>query len=363
MGRDLSRRECLTVLGGGLIAALCPACGQSPQDDSDPSPGPALKTGIVAGPIYKQHDAGPYHPDSPERLDAITTALAAPELAKGLAAIEPRQATERELALCHTRPYIDLAKQEAEAGRMRLSTGDTPICEKSFEVALWAAGGVLRAVDAVADGRVRNAFCAVRPPGHHASGARGMGFGVFNNIALAARYAQRTHKLPRVLIVDWDVHHGNGTQSIFYNDGSVFYCSTHQWPWYPGTGRAEETGAEAGIGSTLNIPLPPGAGRMEVLGGLESKLVPAADKFKPDLVLVSAGFDSRVGDPLGRLTLTDRDFADLTALVLGIAGRHAHGRLVSALEGGYDLEGLASAAAAHVKSLIGREKRFGPARV
>jgi len=207
-------------------------------------------------------------------------------------------------------------------------------------------------VDAVVEGRAQNAFCVVRPPGHHANADRGMGFCIFNNVALAARYAQRRHGLERVLIADWDVHHGNGTQDIFYADGSVFFFSTHQHPWYPGTGSAEETGEGAGRRTTLNCPFPAGSGRAEILGAFQQKLLPAARNFKPDLVLISAGFDSRAGDPLGGFTLSDGDFADLTALLLEIAGSYAGGRLVSVLEGGYSLEGLAAAAEAHVKALV-----------
>jgi acetoin utilization deacetylase AcuC-like enzyme len=205
---------------------------------------------------------------------------------------------------------------------------------------------------------VRNAFCAVRPPGHHATASRGMGFCFFNHAALAARYAQRRHGLERALIVDWDVHHGNGTQDIFYSDPTVFFFSTHQWPLYPGTGRADETGEGAGVGTTMNFPFPAGSGRKEILGAVENSLAPAAERFRPDLVVISAGFDSRVGDPLGRFTLTDRDFGDLTRAVMEIAARHAGGRVVSVLEGGYNLDGLASAAAAHVEALCGA--RGGP---
>jgi acetoin utilization deacetylase AcuC-like enzyme len=218
-------------------------------------------------------------------------------------------------------------------------------------VALQAAGGVLNAVDAVFAGRAKNAFCAVRPPGHHATPVRGMGFCVFNNVAVAARYAQQWHGAERVLIVDWDVHHGNGTQDTFWSDPTVLFFSTHQYPWYPGTGAADESGEGKGTGLTINCPFDAGAGRSEIYGAFRSRLFPAAESFRPDLVLISAGFDSRAGDPLGRFRLNDEDFGDLTRLLLDVADKHAASRVVSVLEGGYSLEGLASAVVSHVRTL------------
>jgi acetoin utilization deacetylase AcuC-like enzyme len=215
-----------------------------------------------------------------------------------------------------------------------------------------AAGCALAAVESVVKGDAKTAFGLIRPPGHHASADRGMGFCIVNNIALAARHAQRRLGIGRVAIVDWDVHHGNGTQDIFYADGNVFFFSTHQSPWYPGTGRASETGEGEGKGTTLNCPLPAGSGRAEIFECFEKKLLPEMEKFRPELVLISAGFDSRVGDPLGQFLLTDADFADLTRIVRGFADKHAQGRVVSVLEGGYSLGGLASAAVAHVSALI-----------
>ncbi|MGA2589787.1 MAG: histone deacetylase [Bryobacteraceae bacterium] len=308
-------------------------------------------TALLADPIYKRHVTGPGHPERPERFDAVWLGLEKAGLTGQMPRIAPRAASTDELAACHTRAYIDVVRADVAHGYGVLSTGDTDVGPESLVVALQAAGGVLNAVDAVVERRAQNAFCVVRPPGHHATRDRGMGFCIFNNVALAARYTQERHGLERVLIADWDVHHGNGTQDIFYADGSVFFFSTHQAPWYPGTGRVEETGEGAGRGTTLNCPFPAGAGRAEILGAFENQLLPAAQDFRPDLVLISAGFDSREGDPLGRFTLSDQDFADLTTLLMEIADDHAGGRLVSVLEGGYNLSGLASAAVAHVKAL------------
>jgi acetoin utilization deacetylase AcuC-like enzyme len=306
-----------------------------------------MATALAADPIAKEHQTGEGHPERPERFDAALRQLDV----KTLARLPARAATDDELAACHTREYIALARREILSGKSVLSTGDTDISSKTLDAALHAAGAVLNAVDVVFAGKAKNAFCAVRPPGHHATPERGMGFCVFNSIAVGARYAQKKHGAERVLIADWDVHHGNGTQDIFYSDGSVFFFSTHQSPWYPGTGAASEIGEGKGKGTTLNCPLPAGSGRVEIAGAFRDKLVTAAARFRPDLVMISAGFDSRAGDPLGRFTLDDADFGELTRIMLEIAARHAGGRLVSALEGGYNLAGLSSAAAAHVREL------------
>jgi acetoin utilization deacetylase AcuC-like enzyme len=305
-------------------------------------------TALSADPICREHLRNRPHPERPERFDVVVEALPV----ERMLALAAREATEEELLLCHTPEYLKVARQDVENRRRYLSTGDTDIDGRSWEVALHAVGSALNAVDAVMEGRADNAFCTVRPPGHHATASRGMGFCLFNNIALAARYAQRRYGVERVLIVDWDVHHGNGTQEIFYEDPSVFFFSTHQWPLYPGTGRADETGDGAGLGTTMNFPFPAGSGRAEILGAVESALMPAADRFRPDLVLISAGFDSRVDDLLGNFTLTDDDFRALTLRVMEIAERHAGRRVVSLLEGGYNLPGLAMAAAAHVETLL-----------
>jgi len=320
--------------------------------NSRPVPTDSLRTAILYTHVFKQHDTGPSHPESPERCDAVMRGLEHAGLRQRLLALAPRMAGDEEVLACHTGSYLRTVRHDIASGAENLSTGDTAIGERSLTVALQAAGGVLGAVDAVVARRAKNAFCVVRPPGHHATPDRGMGFCIFNNVALAARYAQRKHGIEKVLIVDWDVHHGNGTQEIFYADPSVFYFSTHQGPWYPGTGSPMEIGEGKGAGTTLNCPFPAGAGRKEIVEeAFRGRLLPAAERFKPDLVLISAGFDSRAGDPLGGFRLADEDFADLTLLALQVARAHAGGRLVSVLEGGYALDGLASASAAHVQAL------------
>lgn len=312
---------------------------------------PISTTALLADVTVLQHQPGKGHPERPGRFEAVLHALEQSGIRSRLLPVAARAATADELAASHTREYLALVSSEIAAGRHELSTGDTHVSAGSHQAALRAAGGVLNAVDMVMGGSARNAFCAVRPPGHHATADRGMGFCVYNNVAVAARYAQRRHGVERVLIVDWDVHHGNGTQDIFYEDGSVFFFSTHQSPWYPGTGAANETGEGAGAGTTLNRPFPARSGREQIVGAFQRDLLSAAAHFRPDLVLVSAGFDSRLGDPLGQFTLQDPDFAELTRVMLEIADKHAKGRLVSVLEGGYNLSGLASAATAHVRAL------------
>lgn len=311
-----------------------------------------MKTGLLFDPLYTDHDPGPGHPECPQRYTAIMKALTASALLPKLASISSRAAEMPEIERCHPRPYIELARDEVAAGLDALSTGDTNVCSKSYDIATRAVGGVLNAVDAVMSGKLTRAFCAVRPPGHHARPSQGMGFCLFNNIALGARHAQKQHGADKVVIVDWDVHHGNGTQDIFYEDGSVFFASTHQSPWYPFTGHAEETGTGKGKGSTMNFPLPAGTGMKQISEAFETKLLPAIAAFKPDLIMISAGFDSRVDDPLGQFKLTDDDFASLTKLLMQAAEEHCQGRLVSVLEGGYNLTGLASAVTAHIGALI-----------
>ncbi|MGD0580095.1 MAG: histone deacetylase [Bryobacteraceae bacterium] len=313
----------------------------------------APPTGLVFDALFERHDPGEGHPESPARYAALHHALAGSGLLRSLPSIKPRAARDEDLHLVHTRSYLHVVRHDVARQARTLSTGDTALGTHTLDVALMAAGACLAAVDAIFAGRVRNAFAAVRPPGHHATANRGMGFCVFNNVAIAARYAQQVYHAERILIADWDVHHGNGTQDIFYRDPSVFVFSTHQSPWYPGTGAHDETGEEAGHGTTLNCPFHAGAGHAEIVGAFRKKLLPAAGEFWPDFVILSAGFDSRHDDPLGRFVLKDTDFAELTSLMMEIAGRSAGGRLLSVLEGGYNLGGLASATLAHLDALRG----------
>lgn len=292
------------------------------------------------------------HPESPVRFDAICSALKEAQLLSKDNWQKPRLATEAEILLCHTPDYLLKVQREvAETDRLAmLSTGDTVISPGSYQAALLAVGGVLTGIDAVLEAKADSAFVVSRPPGHHACSDRGMGFCLFNNVAIGARYAQRKAALQKVLIVDWDLHHGNGTQEIFDADPSIFYFSTHQAGIYPGTGASEERGVGKALGTKMNIPIQATAhARQEILDAVEGPLMEAMRAFKPELVLISCGFDAHWADPLGQLNLTDADFGTLTRLVQQIANQYAQGRIVSALEGGYNLQALATASVAHVK--------------
>jgi acetoin utilization deacetylase AcuC-like enzyme len=307
------------------------------------------QTALLLDDYLTRHVTELGHPESPERLVVIRKAL---EGFTDVMMVPSRRADLAEVSLCHQPSYVEGVLSLIAAGQSELAGGDVSVCPQSGEVALHAVGGVIDAVDAVLSGRAKNAFCAVRPPGHHARPAAAMGFCLFNNVAIAARYAQKHHSVQRVAIIDWDVHHGNGTQEIFYSDRSVLFFSTHQWPWYPGTGHSSERGEGEGFGLTINCPLPAGSGRVEFMDAFRTRLLPTLNQYQPELLIVSAGFDSRAGDPLGQLLLTDEDFADLTDLLLDFATGACGGRLVSVLEGGYNLAGLGKAVAAHVARLV-----------
>jgi len=309
--------------------------------------------GIVSHPDYLAHQTGLTHPERPERAQAIVEHLARTGLTKDLVAIEPRRAEREWLETVHSPAYIDRVQEYCRGGRAIIDSMDTPISPRSYEISLLAAGGALAAVDSVVDGTVSSAFCAVSPPGHHALRDVAMGFCLFNNVAIAARYIQERHGLRRVLIVDWDVHHGNGTQDAFYDDPSVFFFSIHQYPFYPGTGSAAETGRGEGTGYTLNAPMQAGAGDDDYQRIFDETLAGQAASFRPDFILISAGFDAHRADPLGGMSLTESGYARLTGMVRAWASDLCGGRLVSVLEGGYDLGALARSAEAHLATLSG----------
>jgi len=306
-----------------------------------------MMTRLYHHPVFAEHLTGPGHPERPARMAAVEAALEAEafqNLDRALASEGSLEAVYR----CHPAEYVrKIAKATPEDGLTRID-GDTVISARSFSAALHAVGAACSGVDDVVSGAARNVFVASRPPGHHAERATAMGFCLFNQAAIAARHAQAVHGLERVAIVDWDVHHGNGTQDIFWSDPSVLYVSTHQMPLYPGTGAESETGA----GNIVNVPLRENDGGDEFRDAFTAKVMPAIRNFHPDLVIVSAGFDAHHRDPLGSLNLTEADFDWATAQMMAAAARDCGDRLVSVLEGGYDLKGLETSVAAHVKRLM-----------
>jgi acetoin utilization deacetylase AcuC-like enzyme len=309
-------------------------------------------TVLYTDPLFLKHETG-RHPETPDRLRAITARLEKAGLPKRCARGVIKPLTEEAVAAVHAARQIEQVKQIAAHGGGSADP-DTVISPESFNVALHAAGAAVAAVDAVLKGPEHNALCLIRPPGHHATPVRSMGFCLFNNIALAARHAKNAHKLSRILIVDWDVHHGNGTQDIFYADGSVLFFSIHRYGggFYPGSGAADEAGTGKGQGFILNAPIRYGTSRKDYLATFSRALEKAADKIKPELVLLSAGFDAHARDPIGSLGLEQEDFTAMGQLVLDVARTHARGRLVSCLEGGYNLDVLAEAVQAHLEQLL-----------
>jgi acetoin utilization deacetylase AcuC-like enzyme len=308
-----------------------------------------VATALFSHPACLGHEAGEWHPERPDRLRAVLAALDAPEFVPLLRETAP-QATREQLLLAHPGDYVDavLAIRPAPGELVQLD-GDTAMNSGSAEAARLAAGAAVAAVDAVIDGAARAAFAAVRPPGHHAEPARPMGFCLFNNAAIAALWARSRHGLRRVAVVDFDVHHGNGTQAIFFDDADLFYASSHQSPCYPGTGSARERGC---AGNIVNVPLPPGADGDAFCTAWAGTILPALDLFAPELLIISAGFDAHKADPLAQLRLETSDFAWITAELVALAERHTGGRIVSVLEGGYDLDALAESVAVHVRGLM-----------
>jgi len=314
------------------------------------------KTGLLLDKRYRLHDTGQGHPERPERLAAIDARLEREGLVVLAERIKPKPADLESIELIHDRDYIDRVRTTCKKQMRFMDTPDSAICPESYDIALLAAGGLLELVDAVASGKCANGFAAVRPPGHHAERKRSMGFCLFNNIAIAARHLQKKHKVGKVLILDWDVHHGNATQHSTEEDPTIFYCSLHQHPstCYPGTGWPQENGKGAGAGTVLNLPMAPGLGDDAYREAFERKFLPAAAKFKPDFVLVSAGYDAHARDPLASMNVTLDGFNYMHTATLAFADEHCRGRYVSVLEGGYNLEALAECVADHVEILIQR---------
>jgi acetoin utilization deacetylase AcuC-like enzyme len=310
-----------------------------------------LRTGIVADEVCLEHDTGPGHPERAERLRVLRR-LVESRPREALVQIAARDATQAELERVHTPEHV--RRVRATAGRSRSAfDADTPVSARSYEAALRAAGGVLALVDAVMAGRVDNGFAFVRPPGHHAEALRAMGFCLFNNVALAAAHLREQHRLERVLVVDWDVHHGNGTQAAFYRDPSVLFVSSHQYPFYPGTGAAEEVGAGEGEGFTINLPFPAGYGDRQYVEAYLEIVEPVARAFRPEFVLISAGFDAHRRDPLAHMEVTEAGFAALARTLLRVARDLCRDRVVAVLEGGYDLVALERSAAAVLAEMTG----------
>ena len=311
-----------------------------------------MKTAIVHHPSSAKHDTGPGHPETTRRYQTVINALRSdPAFWESLVEIIPEKASQGIIQAAHTKEHFRRVENAFAEGLDRLDA-DTVISMQSFDAASFGAGGACRAVDAVMSGEANNAFVAVRPPGHHATAEHAMGFCLFNNVAVAARYAQNKYsELGTVAIVDWDVHHGNGTQGIFYNDPTVFFFSMHQYPRYPGTGSRGETGHGRGLGTTLNVPVKANTSAASQLAAFDAAINDIASKIKPDIVFISAGFDAHLTDPLGQLRLEDRDFVTMTSTVKQWADDACGGRVISCLEGGYNLDTIGQTVKSHITEL------------
>ncbi len=316
-----------------------------------------MKTAIVHHPIYAKHDTGFGHPETPVRYTAVMEALKEDAgVWESLTEITPEKASKGLIQAAHSPQHYKRVEGAIESGLDRLDA-DTVISFQSFDAALAAAGGAVAAVDAVMSGKVDNAFVAARPPGHHATSEHAMGFCLFNNVAVAARHAQNYKGIERVAIIDWDVHHGNGTQGIFYSDPTVHFFSMHQYPWYPGTGSRGESGQGRGLGSTLNVPVKANTDSREQKRMFEAAIQDISRNFQPDFIFISAGFDGHLTDPLGQLRLENDDYISMTKTVMDWANEACDGRIVSVLEGGYNLDTLGGTVKAHVAAMSTAEAR------
>jgi acetoin utilization deacetylase AcuC-like enzyme len=312
---------------------------------------------VVIDNDYLKHDPGEFHPERPERIRVLLDMASQLDTDK-FQILPPRPATRAEIESCHDPDYVRLVESTSKKNQYALD-GDTVTCRDSFGVGLLAVGGFLRVLDSIGAGETRNGFALVRPPGHHALSDRAMGFCLFNTIAIGAEHLKRTHGAKKILIMDWDVHHGNGTQDAFYDDPSVLFISTHQYPYYPGSGAVTEVGVDAGEGYTINIPLPAGCADPEYVQVFEDVVIPAATKFEPEWILVSAGFDSHRRDPLGGMGVTEDGFRAMTRMLLQVADQYAGQRIAFLLEGGYDLAALRNSVAAVLEVMQQRMSEDG----
>ena len=303
------------------------------------------KLSFISDDSFLKHITPPGHPERPERLSFLMSHFRGMKEWDSFHHPSPVPATEEDILEVHSRGHLELVRNASLSGGGLIDEGDTHVVKESYSVGLLAAGAVLTGIDQVLGGKSQSAFCAVRPPGHHAERNRPMGFCLFNNVAIGARYVQKKHHVGKIAIVDWDVHHGNGTQNIFYSDNTVLFISLHQYPFYPGTGARNERGDGDGEGFTLNIPLPAGTGEETYISAFKDEIIPALTKFSPELLIISAGFDAHRDDPLAGMNLTENSFAEFTRLIqIGVP-------IVSVLEGGYNLRALANSVAAHISVL------------
>ena len=313
------------------------------------------KTGYISDPFYLKHKNEP-HPENPGRLNAIQKNIESSKYYNNLTLIQPRKATVEDIAKVHGTGYIRSVEDSCRNGVRNLDA-DTVISSDSYQAALLSAGAGLEALDKILEGTVGNAFCAVRPPGHHAEQNKAMGFCLFNNVGVIARYAQDIKNIQKIFIFDWDVHHGNGTQHSFYKDSSIYYSSIHQYPFYPGTGGVDETGTGDGLGSNLNIPMRAYSYDTDYINAIEHKLIPVIQKFNPDLIIISAGFDAHENDPLAQINLSTDCYGKMTQKLMEIANDVCNGRILSMLEGGYDYSALADSVQLHVETLASSQSQ------
>ena len=313
------------------------------------------KTGYISDPFYLKHKNEP-HPENPGRLNAIQKNIESSKYYNNLTLIQPRKATVEDIAKVHGTGYIRSVEDSCRNGVRNLDA-DTVISSDSYQAALLSAGAGLEALDKILEGTVDNAFCAVRPPGHHAEQNKAMGFCLFNNVGVIARYAQDVKNIQKIFIFDWDVHHGNGTQHSFYKDSSIYYSSIHQYPFYPGTGGVDETGTGDGLGSNLNIPMRAYSYDTDYINAIEHKLIPVIQKFNPDLIIISAGFDAHENDPLAQINLSTDCYGKMTQKLMEIANDVCNGRILSMLEGGYDYSALADSVKLHVETLASSQSQ------